>query len=142
MQFLLFWGPFKSVLLDFLDLVSHHAWKWSHQKMELMDTWNNIYLFFLLLDSLLCTLAVLFTACCHDPYHFHHNWQLTCHQPSQIHLGMNILSIFLWNLSAIGATPNDSLLYQYLPKWYMNVVKNGSYLSSLMLKYLELALKR
>ena len=43
---------------------------------------------------------------------------------------LNILSVFLWNISPMGAAPNGDLLYLNLPNWYVTVVRYDDFLSS------------
>ena len=56
--------------------------------------------------------------------------------PNTLGRSLNILSIFLWNISPAGAAPNGNCLYLYLPNWHANVIKYD-YLSSFKLWYPE-----
>ena len=80
------WGAFPSGLFIFLYMVSNYAWKWSHQGMGLVKTWNNICLC-LIWDLLFDIQVALFSVCCHYLYH-HHNQQLICHQQFQTNLAI------------------------------------------------------
>ena len=42
--------------------------------------------------------------------------------PNKFGKYLNILSVFLWNISPVGAAPNGYLFYLYLPHWHGNVV--------------------
>ena len=46
---------------------------------------------------------------------------------------LNNPSIFLWNTTPAGATPNGNLLYLYLPNWHANVVRYDDFSSNFML---------
>ena len=52
---------------------------------------------------------------------------------------LNVSSLFLWNMSPVGAAPNDNLLYLYLPNWHANVVKYDDLSSSFKVWYPKFA---
>ena len=53
--------------------------------------------------------------------------------PNTFVKSLNISSIFLWTISASGASPNGNPLYFYLPNWHANDVRYDNFSSSFSL---------
>ena len=58
--------------------------------------------------------------------------------PNTLGKFFNISLILHWNISPVGAAPNGSHFYQYLPNWHVNVVRYDDLPSGLSLWYTEL----
>ena len=118
--------------------VSRHA-GYASQKMGLMYIRNGICLCFsfkltyLHLCSTLCSLPSKSLPSTSYP-----TTKMSSAIPNTLGKCLNILSVFLWNISPVGATPNSNCLYLSLPNWHGNVARYDVLSSSFRLRYPKL----
>ena len=95
------------------------------------DVHLELHLSLISLDLLVCTSVVLFMVSCHGLSLHLHILQLTVIHKAE-YIGQ-ISIIFLLNISPIGASLNNNLLYLYMQNWYANVVRYDNFSSSFRL---------